>query len=101
MTVHHLCSLDDLIEAYKQHQRRARGLRDVTVHGYERSRAPFLPSNPRRRPHRHHKAQSRRRSAVCRLDEGPVLCLFDEDRGHGVAVVLFVPADGGTMRPAA
>lgn len=36
MTVHHLCSLDDLIEAYKQHQRRARGLRDGTVHGYER-----------------------------------------------------------------
>jgi site-specific recombinase XerD len=36
MTVHHSCSLDDLIEAYKQHNRRARGLRDRTIKGYER-----------------------------------------------------------------
>ena len=36
MTVHQPCSLDDLIEAYESHQRRARGLREGTVHGYER-----------------------------------------------------------------
>jgi integrase/recombinase XerD len=36
MTVHHSCNLDDLIEAYKQHNRRARGLRDRTINGYER-----------------------------------------------------------------
>lgn len=36
MTVYDSCSLDTLIEAYKQHQRRVRGLRDGTVQGYER-----------------------------------------------------------------
>ncbi|MQB01905.1 MAG: hypothetical protein GEU78_16785 [Actinobacteria bacterium] len=29
-------NLDDLVEAYKQHQRRTRGLRDRTLRGYER-----------------------------------------------------------------
>jgi integrase/recombinase XerD len=29
-------SLDALVEAYKQHQRRTRGLREQTLHGYER-----------------------------------------------------------------
>jgi hypothetical protein len=29
-------TLDALIEAYKQHQRRTRGLREPTLHGYER-----------------------------------------------------------------
>jgi integrase/recombinase XerD len=29
-------TLDTLVEAYKQHQRRTRGLRDQTLHGYER-----------------------------------------------------------------
>jgi site-specific recombinase XerD len=42
MTIHRSFSLDDLIEAYKQHQRRARGLRDGTVHGYERLVRPFV-----------------------------------------------------------
>lgn len=36
MTVPIPCSLDVLIEAYKHHQRRVKGLRDETVHGYER-----------------------------------------------------------------
>ncbi len=36
MTVYESCSLDTLVEAYKQHQRRAKGLREETVHGYER-----------------------------------------------------------------
>jgi len=31
-----LWTLDSLVEAYKQHQRRTRGLRDQTLHGYER-----------------------------------------------------------------
>jgi len=35
MTVE-LSTLDGLVEAYKQHQRRTRGLREQTVHGYER-----------------------------------------------------------------
>jgi integrase/recombinase XerD len=35
MTVYKSCSLDTLIEAYKWHQRRVKGLREETVHGYE------------------------------------------------------------------
>jgi integrase/recombinase XerD len=42
MIVHHSCSLDDLIEAYKQHQRRVRGLCDRTINGYERLVRPFV-----------------------------------------------------------
>ncbi len=34
--------LDDLIEAYKQHQRRTRGLRDTTLRGYERHVRVFV-----------------------------------------------------------
>jgi site-specific recombinase XerD len=55
MTVQFSCSLDDLIEAYKQHQRRVRGLHDRTMHGYERLVRPFVratlgddPVDPRR-----------------------------------------------------
>jgi len=33
---HHDWTLDALIEAYKQHQRRTRGLREKTLLGYER-----------------------------------------------------------------
>jgi integrase/recombinase XerD len=36
MTAHDSWTLDAIIEAYKQHQRRTRGLRDQTLHGYER-----------------------------------------------------------------
>ena len=36
MTPHDGWTLDALIEAYCQHQRRTRGLRDQTLHGYER-----------------------------------------------------------------
>ncbi len=36
MTVYTSCSLDTLIKAYKRHQRCVKGLRDETVHGYER-----------------------------------------------------------------
>jgi site-specific recombinase XerD len=36
MTVYDSCSLDTLIEAYKRHQRRVKGLREETVRGYER-----------------------------------------------------------------
>lgn len=35
MTVYDRCSLDTLIEVYKRHQRRVRGLREKTLHGYE------------------------------------------------------------------
>src|SRR6266516_1930411 len=35
-------SLDSLVEAYKQHQRRTRGLRERTLHGYERLIRLFL-----------------------------------------------------------
>ncbi len=31
-----LWTLDALVEAYKQHQRRTRGLREQTLRGYER-----------------------------------------------------------------
>ena len=36
MTPHDGWTLDALIEGYRQHQRRTRGLRDQTLHGYER-----------------------------------------------------------------
>lgn len=35
MTVYDRCSLDTLIATYKTHQRRVRGLREKTLHGYE------------------------------------------------------------------
>lgn len=35
MTVYDRCSLGTLIEAYKSHQRRVRGLREMTLHAYE------------------------------------------------------------------
>ncbi len=37
-----LWTLDALIEAYKQHQRRTRGLREQTLHGYERLARLFV-----------------------------------------------------------
>lgn len=36
MTVRDSWTLDTLVEAYKQHQRRTRGLGDRTLHGCER-----------------------------------------------------------------
>ncbi len=36
MTVRYPCTLDALIEVYEQHQRRTRGLRERTLHGYNR-----------------------------------------------------------------
>lgn len=36
MSFCHSWTLDDLIEAYQQHQQRTRGLRDRTLRGYER-----------------------------------------------------------------
>lgn len=36
MTNNDSWTLDTLVEAYKEHQRRTRGLRDQTLHGYER-----------------------------------------------------------------
>lgn len=35
-------SLDTLVEAYKEHQRRTRGLREQTLHGYERLIRPGM-----------------------------------------------------------
>jgi hypothetical protein len=55
-----LSTLDSLVEAYKQHQRRTRGLRGQTLHGYERLVRLFVraalgddPIDPdqRARPH--------------------------------------------------
>ena len=42
MTVHNSWTLDSLVEAYKQHQRRVRGLRERTLQGYEQVIRPFL-----------------------------------------------------------
>ena len=42
MTAYDSCSLDTLIEAYTRHQRRAKGLREETVHSYERLLRPFM-----------------------------------------------------------
>lgn len=36
MTHRHPCTLEELIEAYEQHLRRTRGLREPTLHGYKR-----------------------------------------------------------------
>lgn len=38
----HPCSLDTLIDRYEQHSWRVKGLRDSTVHGYERLVRPFV-----------------------------------------------------------
>ena len=55
MTAQDLWTLDALIEAYKQHQRRTRGLREQTLHGYEQFVRLFVraaleedPIDPRR-----------------------------------------------------
>lgn len=55
MIVHNSWTLDTLVEAYKQHQRRTRGLREKTLHSYERLVRPFArgalgddPIDPRR-----------------------------------------------------
>ncbi len=42
MAHHDSWTLDALIGAYKQHQRRTRGLRERTLHGYERLVRPFV-----------------------------------------------------------
>ncbi len=42
MTIHDFCTLDSIVEAYKQYQRRVRGLRERTLHGYEQFLRPFL-----------------------------------------------------------
>ncbi len=42
MTLHDSWTLDALVEEYKQHQRRTRGLRDRTLRGYERLVGPFV-----------------------------------------------------------
>ena len=42
MAHHDLWTLDALIEAYKQHQRRTRGLREQTLHRYERLARLFV-----------------------------------------------------------
>jgi integrase/recombinase XerD len=55
MTIHDSWTLDSLVEAYKQYQRRVRGLRERTLQGYEQLIRPFLqlsfgdgPLDPRR-----------------------------------------------------
>ena len=42
MAHHDLWTLDALIEVYEQHQRRTRGLREQTLHGYERLARLFV-----------------------------------------------------------
>ncbi len=42
----HLRTLDSLIEAYEQHQRRTRGLREQTLHGYGRFVRLFVRAAP-------------------------------------------------------
>jgi site-specific recombinase XerC len=55
MTIHNSWTLDSLVDAYKRHQRRVRGLRERTLLGYEQLIRPFLqfslgddPLDPRR-----------------------------------------------------
>lgn len=42
MIIHDSWTLDAIVEAYKQHQRRVRGLRERTLQGYEQVLRPFL-----------------------------------------------------------
>ena len=42
MTIHNSLTLDVILDEYKQHQRRVRGLREVTLHGYEPFMRAFL-----------------------------------------------------------
>ena len=57
MTTQHTWTLHTLIEAYKQHQRRTRGLCDPTVHGYERLVRPLARAVFWGRPSRPHTHQ--------------------------------------------
>jgi hypothetical protein len=45
MVDHDLRTLDAIVEAYKQDQRRIRGLRETTLQSYERVIRPFLRTN--------------------------------------------------------
>jgi len=42
MTVHDSWTLESLVETYRQHQQRVRGLREPTLRDYERSARSFL-----------------------------------------------------------
>ena len=81
MTVYDRCNLDTLIEAYKRHQRRVRGLREKTLHGYERLIRLFTKATLDDDP-----IDLTRLSPFdviqFPLDRGPVLCRFDEDCAH-------------------
>lgn len=44
MSIDYPCTFDTLIQAYKQHQRRTRGLRDTTLQSYERFARLFVRS---------------------------------------------------------
>ena len=91
-----LWTLDELIEAYKQHQRRTRGLREQTLRGYERLARLFVraalgddPLDPTHcKPH----DVVERCLVTWRVFSG-----FDEVRPYGATVVLPIPAGGGPL----
>jgi site-specific recombinase XerD len=74
VTVNDLWTLDALIEAYKQHQQRTRGLRERTLRGYESDARRFV------------------RAA---LGDDPI----DPTRLTGADVVAFVAAMTGRFSP--
>ena len=79
MTVPDSWTLDGLIEAFKQHQRRTRGLRDTTLHGY----APLvrgLFARPSATTRSTSGDSPLRRDRVRCHDDRPVLSSLDEDR---------------------
>ena len=90
-----LWTLDSLVEAYKQYQRRTRGLRDGTLEGYDRVVRPLVrealgedPIDPT------HISPSN----VRRFDKRSVGSRFDESGAHGTTVVLPLSAGSGTVR---
>ncbi len=101
MIVDHSWTLDALVEAYKEYQRRTRGLREPTLHGYEWCVRVFVraalgddPIDPARL------GCSDVVEFIASMTDR--FCAgVDEDGAHGAGIVLPVSAGRGAVRPTA
>jgi hypothetical protein len=90
-------ALDALVEEYKQHQRRTRGLRERTLDGYERLVRLFVRAVLGEDPVDPSRLNSGDVGRVRRGDARAVLAVLDEGRAHRVALVLSLPAVRGSL----
>ena len=91
MTVDAGCSIDALIEAYTQHSRRVRGLRDRTLHQHAALARQFVHAVQGDGPVDLLALAPLRRDDICRLVERAFLSPFHEDGVFRVALVLSLP----------